>query len=161
MKWIGKCVEFNTRATRNLITARHLWNPGSSSFPGDLVGPDTCMVNDFTWAMLADMGTWRPPAYTLHDLCNNSLSERCGGSCSLATGGAATYFSGQISSNYLPNKLADVPYVIVLPTMGTLPPQPLSLSSTTPWCSFLRPPDLWFAQMSSGGSLLSALISRN
>lgn len=38
----------------------------------------------------------------------------------------------------------------------------LSLSlSTTPWCSFLRPPDLWFAQMSSGGSLLSALISRN
>lgn len=82
--------------------------------------------------MLADMGTWRPPAYTLHDLCNNSLSERCGGSCSLATGGAATYFSGQISSNYLPNKLADVPYVIVLPTMGTLPPQPLSLSLSPP-----------------------------
>lgn len=68
----------NTRATRNLITARHLWNPGSSSFPGDLVGPDTCMVNDFTWAMLADMGTWRPPAYTLHDLCNNSQSGASG-----------------------------------------------------------------------------------
>lgn len=33
--------------------------------------------------MLPDMGTWRPPAYTLHDLCNNSQSGVGGRALSL------------------------------------------------------------------------------
>lgn len=109
--------------------------------------------------MLPDMGTWRPPAYTLHDLCNNSQSGVGGRALSLPVARPRTSvarshpITSQINLRTCLTLLCYRPWELYLLCSLSLSP--------TPGCSFLRPPDLWFAQMSSGGSLLPALISRN